>query len=136
VLRSRPAWAAEAGDDERDAYEPQKSKPPPSILVGLQATALVGDADGGGGRVWARLGVLDLRRVGGGGASWWSVARVRRGWAPSARVEGGGASVGRLGAGVTADADGNGAAAAAGEFSSVDEDDDDSSTALAAGGAG
>jgi hypothetical protein len=102
VLRSRLAWAAEAGDDERDACEPQKSKPLPSILVGLQAAALVGDADGGGDRVWARLGMLDWRRVGGGGASWWPVVRVRRGWGPTTRVEGDDTSAGRLGAGVTA----------------------------------
>jgi hypothetical protein len=42
--------------------------------------------------VWARLGMLDWRRVGGGGASWWPVASARRGWGPAARVEGGGAS--------------------------------------------
>jgi hypothetical protein len=62
----------------------------------------VGDADGGGDRVWARLGMLDWRRVGGGGASWWPVVRVRRGWGPTTRVEGDDTSAGRLGAGVTA----------------------------------
>jgi hypothetical protein len=48
----------EAGDDERDACEPHKSKPPPSILVGLRAATLVGDADRGGSSVWAWLGCL------------------------------------------------------------------------------
>jgi hypothetical protein len=85
------------GDDERDACEPQKSKPPPSILVGLQAAAFVGDADGGrqsvGAAGDARLAASWRRRrelvAGGEGPSRLGADGASGGRRPKCRAAGG-----------------------------------------------